>query len=114
MFLVAHGARRWPWHTQQDHPEACLSLTLRGIFLMREWEIRWLFEAGRIFRPEAWEALLDALPPELREGDPLEGYAKLLEHPDHTVRLSAARRWSVFEATLANLIPDSNEDCRSE
>ena len=34
----------------QDHPEACLSLTLRGIFLMREWEIRWLFEAGRIFR----------------------------------------------------------------
>jgi proline iminopeptidase len=51
--------------------------------------------------------LLDALPPELREGDPLEGYATLLEHPDHTVRLSAARRWSVFEATLANLIPDS-------
>jgi proline iminopeptidase len=91
----------------QDHPEACLSLTLRGIFLMREWEIRWLFEAGRIFRPEAWETLLDALPPELREGDPLEGYAKLLEHPNHTVRLSAARRWSVFEATLANLIPDS-------
>jgi proline iminopeptidase len=91
----------------QEFPAACLSLTLRGIFLMREWEIRWLFEAGRLFRPEAWEAFLGALPPELREGDPLEGYAKLLEDPDHAVRLSAARRWSVFEATLANLIPDS-------
>jgi proline iminopeptidase len=91
----------------QEFPAACLSLTLRGIFLMREWEIRWLFEAGRLFRPEAWEALLGALPPELREGDPLEGYATLLEHPDHAVRLSAARRWSVFEATLANLIPDA-------
>jgi proline iminopeptidase len=91
----------------QEFPEACLSLTLRGIFLMRQWEIRWLFEVGRLFRPEAWETFLGALPPELRDGDPLEGYAKLLEHPDHAVRLSAARRWSVFEATLANLIPDS-------
>jgi proline iminopeptidase len=91
----------------QEFPEACLSLTLRGIFLMRQWEIRWLFEVGRLFRPEAWETFLGALPPEQRDGDPLEGYAKLLEHPDHAVRLSAARRWSAFEATLANLIPDS-------
>jgi proline iminopeptidase len=91
----------------QEFAEACLSLILRGIFLMREWEIRWLFEAGRLFRPEAWETLLGGLPPELREGDPLDGYATLLEHPDHAVRLSAARRWSVFEATLANLVPDA-------
>ena len=91
----------------QEFPQSCLSLTLRGIFLMREWEIRWLFEAGRLFRPEALESLLAGLPPEQQEGDPLEGYAKLLEHPDYGVRLSAARRWSVFEATLANLIPDS-------
>lgn len=91
----------------QDFPEACLSLTLRGIFLMREWEIRWLFEAGRLFRPEALDALLEGLPPELRQGDPLEGYAKLLEDPDRAIRLAAARRWSVFEAMLANLIPDA-------
>jgi proline iminopeptidase len=90
----------------QEFAQACLSLTLRGIFLMREWEIRWLFEVGRLFRPEALDALLGALPVELRQGDPLEGYAKLLEHPDHAVRLSAARSWCVFEATLANLVPD--------
>ncbi len=90
----------------EEFPGSCLSLTLRGIFLMREWEIRWLFEAGRLFQPEALEALLGGLPPELRENDPLEGYATLLDHPDHGVRLSAARRWSVFEATLANLIPN--------
>lgn len=90
----------------QHFPDACLSLTLRGVFLMREWEIRWLFEAGRLFRPEALKTLLDELPPELRAGDPLEGYATLLEHADHAVRLSAARRWSAFEATLANLLPD--------
>jgi proline iminopeptidase len=91
----------------QEFPAACRSLTLRGIFLMREWEIRWLFEAGRLFRPHAWQALLDALPPQLRDSDPLQSFAELLEHPDHAVRLTAARRWCVFEATLANLIPDS-------
>jgi proline iminopeptidase len=91
----------------QEFAGSCLSLTLRGIFLMREWEVRWLFEAGRLFRPEALEALLGGLPPELRQGDPLEGYAKLLEHPDLAIRVSAARRWSVFEATLANLIPNA-------
>jgi len=85
--------------------QACLSLTLRGIFLMREWEIRWIFEAGRLFRPEALEALLGGLPKELKNSDPLEGYARLLEHPDPGVRIAAARRWSLFEATLANLIP---------
>jgi proline iminopeptidase len=91
----------------EEFPEACSSLTLRGIFLMREWEIRWMFEAGRLFRPEAWQALLNGLPPALRAGDPLQGYAKLLEDQDHKVRFSAARSWSIFEATLANLIPDS-------
>jgi proline iminopeptidase len=90
----------------QAFSRACLSLTLRGVFLMREWEIRWLFEAGRLFRPEAWEVFLGGLPDELRDGDPLEGYARLLEHPDYAVRLAAARRWCIFEATLANLTPD--------
>jgi proline iminopeptidase len=90
----------------QEFADVCLSLTLRGIFLMREWEVRWLFEAGRLFRPEAWETLLGGLPPELRRDDPLEGYAKLLAHPDRSVCLPAARRWCAFEATLANLVPD--------
>ncbi len=90
----------------QEFPHAVLSLTLRGIFLMRDWEIRWLFDAGRLFRPDAWENLRGGLPPDLRDGDPLEGYARLLEHPDRAVRVSAARRWCLFEATLANLVPD--------
>ena len=90
----------------QEFPAACSSLTLRGIFLMRTAEIRWLFDAGRLFRPEAWEALMNGLPPQLRDQDPMEGYAALLEHPEYAVRLEAARRWCVFEASLANLIPD--------
>ena len=92
----------------QEFPQVCSSLVLRGIFLMREAEIRWLFEVGRLFRPQAWEDLQAGLTPELRAGDPLDGYWTLLEHPDRAVRLAAARHWTVFEATLANLIPDMN------
>ena len=91
----------------EDHPGACTSLILRGIFLMRRAEIDWLFEVGRLFRPEDLEALLSALAPEARSRDPLEGFARLLEDPDHAVRLAAARRWTAYEATLANLTPDS-------
>ena len=91
----------------QECPAATLSLTLRGIFLMQEAEIRWLFEAGRRFRPELWQMLLAGLPEGLRHGDPLEGYAQLLDDPDRAVRLAAARRWSLYEATLANLLPDA-------
>lgn len=91
----------------EEHPGVCSSLTLRGIFMMREAEIRWLFEVGRLFRPQAWRALRDALPADMRNGDPLEGYWTLLEHPERSVRLAAAREWGVFEATLANLVPES-------
>jgi proline iminopeptidase len=91
----------------QEFATVTLSLTLRGIFLMREAEIRWLFDAGRLFRPEAWDMLLAGLPVELRGGDPLEGYAALLDHTDPAVRLAAARRWCTFEANLANLLPDA-------
>ena len=86
-------------------PQAVLSLTLRGIFLMRRWEIYWIFEAARLFRPDALAAVLEGLPAAAR-GDPLAAYAVLLAHPDRGVRLEAARRWCVFEATLANLVPD--------
>jgi proline iminopeptidase len=113
----ARGVERWhlfggSWGSTlaiayaEEFPETCSSLTLRGIFLMRTREIRWMFDAGKLFRPEAWDTLLEGLPAELRDGDPLAGYATLLEHADYGVRISAARRWCVFEASLANLIPD--------
>jgi proline iminopeptidase len=31
----------------------------------------------------------------------------MLEHPDRSLRLAAARRWTVYEATLANLLPNA-------
>jgi len=80
----------------QTHPQACLSLTLRGIFLMRDQEVRWFFEGIRLFAPESWQAFHDFLPTELR-ADLAAGYWQQLNHPDLQVQLAAARAWSNFE-----------------
>ena len=84
----------------QAHPEACLSLTLRGIFLMRDHEVRWFFEGVRLFAPESWQAFHDFLPPELR-ADLAEGYWQQLNHPDSRVRLAAAKAWANYSASSA-------------
>ena len=91
----------------QAHPEVCLGLTLRGIFMMQEAEIRGMFETGRLFRPEALKALMQGLPPELRKGDPLLGYHRVLDDSDRMISLAAAGCGSTFEPTLANLVPDA-------
>ena len=89
----------------QEFPQVCLSLTLRGIFLMSQREIRWIFEAGRLFMPQAWEDLFAGLPLVSR-ADPLATFEKLLGDADSAVRLAAARRWSVYEASCATLVPN--------
>lgn len=91
----------------EAHPQACLSMTLRGIFLMRAAEIAVFFELARYFQPDAWESFLAPLTESLRD-DPLEGYWRLLTDPEPAVRLNAARAWSMYEARCATLLPDAH------
>jgi len=89
----------------ETHPARCLSLTLRGIFLMRRSEIDWFLTAmGTIF-PEPAAAFAGFLPEEER-GDPLEAYWRRLNHADPTVRIAAARAWSVYEGACSSLLPN--------
>ncbi|MEN9223866.1 MAG: prolyl aminopeptidase [Thermostichus sp. HHBFW_bins_43] len=89
----------------QTHPEACLGLILRGIFLLRSFEIRWFYQSGasHLF-PEAWQHYLAPIPPEERD-DLLGAYHRRLTHPDREVRLQAARAWAIWEASTSKLIP---------
>ncbi len=90
----------------QTHPESCLSLVLRGIFLLRTQEIRWFYQEGtsNIF-PDAWEAYLKPIPPEERH-DLVAAYYRRLTSPDPLIRAVAARAWSVWEGSTSKLIPD--------
>ena len=88
----------------EAHPERCMALVLRGIFLCRKEEIDWFLHGmGRIF-PEHWRAFAGHLP-ESERGDLLANYHRRLIDPDPAVNLPAARAWSVYEGSCVTLMP---------
>jgi proline iminopeptidase len=92
----------------QTHPEAVTELVLRGIFLLREQEIRWFYQSGAsALFPDAWEQYVAPIP-ERERGDLLSAYYKRLTASDAGVQLEAARAWSVWEGSTSRLLPDPN------
>ncbi|MEJ7623692.1 MAG: prolyl aminopeptidase [Pyrinomonadaceae bacterium] len=92
----------------ETHPDRCLGLILRGIFLTRQKELRWFYQYGasEIF-PDFWERYRDEIP-EAERDDFISAYHKRLTSDDEAVRLSAARAWSVWEGSTSKLVPDQN------
>lgn len=88
----------------QTHPERCLGLILRGIFLMRRSEIDWFLYSMRTIFPEAWTSFVNHIP-EAERGDLLEAYWKRLDAPDSATRMAAARTWSMYEGSCSSLLP---------
>lgn len=92
-------------HYAETYPERCLSLVLRGIFLMRRREIDWfLYGMGTIF-PEAWHRFAQFLP-EGERHDLLQGYYRRLTDPDPVVHAPAALAWSLYEGACSTLLPN--------
>ncbi len=90
----------------EAHPERCLGLVLRGIFLLRRKELLWFCQEGASWLfPEAWEEYLGPIP-EAERGDLMAAYYKRLTSPDAAVRLRAARAWSIWEGSTSKLRPD--------
>jgi proline iminopeptidase len=90
----------------ESHPRRVTELVLRGIFMLRRWELEWFYQQGanRLF-PDAWEQYLEAIP-EVERGDLISAYNRRLTSPDEATRLSAARAWSVWEASTSLLLQD--------
>lgn len=92
----------------QAHPDRCAGLILRGIFMLRQKEIRWFYQEGASFLfPDAWQAYLAPIPESDRH-DLLTAYYQRLTSDDEAVRLEAARAWSIWEASTSKLIQDKN------
>ncbi|MGV3620990.1 MAG: prolyl aminopeptidase [Archangium sp.] len=92
----------------QTHPERCTELVLRGIFLLRKWEIDWFYQDGtsHLF-PDAWEKYLAAIP-ESERGDLVAAYYRRLTSADPKVRADAARAWSQWEGRTSYLLPNAS------
>ncbi|RNL85505.1 prolyl aminopeptidase [Halostreptopolyspora alba] len=96
----------------QEHPERVSELVLRGIFTLRNEELRWFYQSGASFMfPDLWESYLAPIPEEERD-DLIGAYAKRLHSSDERVRLEAARAWSVWEGSTITLLP--NERIRAQ
>jgi len=93
----------------ETHPARVAGLILRGIFTLRQWELRWFYQEGAsALFPDAWEDYLAPIPPSER-GDLIGAYYRRLTSEDTRVRLAAARAWSVWEARTSHLIVDEEQ-----
>jgi proline iminopeptidase len=92
----------------QRHPDRVTELVLRGIFLLRQSEIDWFYQAGaHALFADAWDDYLAPIP-EHEHKDLLNAYYTRLTSDDEKVRLEAARAWSIWEGRTSCLF--ANEE----
>jgi proline iminopeptidase len=89
----------------QKHPERCSEIVLRGIFLLRRWELEWFYQdpggAAALF-PDLWAQYIAPLSVEERK-DCIRSYYQRLTSDDRKTLLAAAHAWSIWEGALSYL-----------
>ncbi|MBT8071508.1 MAG: prolyl aminopeptidase [Gammaproteobacteria bacterium] len=104
VFGGSYGSTLALYYAQQ-FPEACKSLVLRGIWLLRDEEIDWWLYRIRMIQPELWQTFAGFIP-EAERGDLLEAYWKRLTGDDRELALEAARHWAMYEIACCTLLPN--------
>lgn len=90
----------------RQHPDRCLGLVLRGVFLCTDLELSWFYRQGaNMLFPDAWERLVDPLAPEER-GDIVCAYYERLAEPDIIRRRPDALAWARWESALISMTGD--------
>lgn len=112
----ARGIERWAvfggsWGSTlalayaQAHPDRCLGVIVRGIFLGEDSEVDWFMQGIRIVSPESWREFRTFLPV-VERPDLLGSYVRRLNDPDPKVHGPAALAWSQYEAKSSTLYPE--------
>ena len=90
----------------QTHPERVTELVLRGIFMLRRWELEWFYQHGcSALFADAWEHYLAPIPA-VERSDLISAYYRRLTSTDRSLRLTAAKAWSIWEASTSYLLQD--------
>jgi proline iminopeptidase len=89
----------------ETHPDQVTELVLRGIFLLRKWEIDWFYQrpdgAGALY-PDLWEKYVATIP-EAERSDMVRAYYRRLTSDDPQVLRQAARTWAIWEGATSFL-----------
>jgi proline iminopeptidase len=90
----------------QTHPERVTEMVLRGIFLLRPWELHWFYQHGAsALFPDRWQHYVAAIPAAERN-DLIAAFHKRLIGSNRKEMLAAARAWSIWEAATSFLKPN--------
>jgi proline iminopeptidase len=82
------------------HPDACLGLVLRGVFLGRAADINWFFKDAAQLLPDAWQQLFQQAPG--NEADAvLQWLHAGLFGPNREVALARVSAWEAWEQSLS-------------
>lgn len=88
----------------QTHPARVSELVLRGIFLLRHWELQWFYQEGAsALYPDRYANYVAAIPPAERN-DLIAAFYKRLVSNDYNEQLAAAKAWAVWEASTSFLL----------
>ncbi len=89
----------------ETHPARVTELVLRGIFLLRRWELEWFYQspggAAALF-PDLWERYIEPIPAAER-GDMMRAYYARLTSEQPAMRAHAAQIWSSWEGATSYL-----------
>ena len=89
----------------ETHPRRVTELVLRGIFLLRRWELEWFYQnpgGAAALYPDLWERYVAPIPEDERS-DMMSAYYKRLTSDDPKVLGQAAQAWSVWEGATSYL-----------
>src|SRR5690606_12119629 len=90
----------------QTYPSRVSALILRGIFTVRQAELKWFYQEGASWLfPDHWENYISPIPIEERE-DLIAAYHRRLNSDDRRVQLEAAHAWAQWESHTITLLPD--------
>jgi proline iminopeptidase len=98
----------------QKHPDKVTHLVLRGIFLLREAELKFFYQGpgSNFLFPEDWKIYEEAIPPNERH-DYIKAYGKRLRGElGEEEKLKAAKAWSIWEGRTSKLVQDKWENVK--
>lgn len=87
----------------ETHIDRVLGMILRGIFTLRDEEIKWFYQSGASYIfPDVWEQYVAPIPESERD-DFVTAYYKRLTGNDEGERLRCAKAWSTWEMATSQL-----------
>ena len=96
----------------ERHPHRVTAIILAGVTTTRPSEIEWLYRGVAPMFPEAWARFRAGVPAAERDGDLVEAYHRLLQHPDSNIHLQAAKDWCDWEFALVSVDLDAKPEPR--